>query len=62
MWTLTHPENRPCGYAVEMLRKTSLKRCRAKARAIARLWLLMPEVDSSKLLLPRYTHVAALLP
>jgi hypothetical protein len=45
-----------------MLRKTSLKRYRAKARAIARLWLFMPEVDSSKLLLPRYTHLAALLP
>ncbi len=22
MWTLTHPENRPCGYAVDMLRTT----------------------------------------
>ena len=23
MWTLTHPKNRPCGYAVDMLRTTS---------------------------------------
>jgi hypothetical protein len=45
-----------------MVRKSSPKRCRAKARAIVRLWLFMSEVDGSKLLLPRYAHVAALLP
>src|ERR1700733_965254 len=28
MWTLAHPENRPCRYPVDMLRKTNRERTR----------------------------------
>jgi hypothetical protein len=32
-WTLTYPENRPCGYAVDMLR-TTIKDCRGRGRGL----------------------------
>jgi hypothetical protein len=57
MWTLTYPENWPYGYAVENQPETLLSERRGPLRG-----LFMPEVDSSKLLQPRYSHVAALLP
>jgi hypothetical protein len=51
------------GTLVDMLRTTSHETLlTGKGAAIARSWLFMPEVDSSKLLHLRYSHVAALLP
>ena len=32
MWTLTHPKNWPCGYAVDMLRKTGHETLPSKRR------------------------------
>jgi hypothetical protein len=34
MWTLTHPKNRPCGYAVDMLRTTSHETLLRKRRGL----------------------------
>jgi hypothetical protein len=58
MWTLTHPENRPCGYAVGMLRITIHETLQSKRRGLVRAL----EVDSSALLQPRYIYRATLLP